>query len=92
MKGGEKGLIKDDRVEVVFNGGILREGKVEAFSEKGKEYLYSIIFDDGYKKELWIPEARVSKVVNPPVPTAEGQGRRRKTRSKRSKRRKTHRR
>ena len=94
MKGGEKGLVKGDRVEVVFPKGILKEGKVFQSTAKGtpeNTISYKLQWDDGTASE-WIDEINVSKIINPPVPAAEGQGRRRKTRRKRSKRRKTHRR
>jgi hypothetical protein len=94
MIGGEKGLVKGDRAEVTFPGGTLKTGKVFQSTARGtpeNTVSYKLQWDDGTASE-WIDEVRVSKIVDPPVPTAEGRGRRRKTRRKRSKRKKTHRR
>jgi len=98
MKGGEHNIAKGEEVKAKV-GLTYKLGTVKAKNDKVmpdgtfKTKQYLLRWEDGTTSD-WIPEANVFKYdsVIPPVPTAEGQGRRRKTRSKRSKRRKTHRR
>ena len=96
MKGGEKGLVQGDKVKVDYGTGPPVEATI--FQSQGnagddKDTLfYKVQWDDGKISE-WIAQYNVFKLsADPPVPTAEGRGRRRKTRRKRSKRKKTHRR
>jgi hypothetical protein len=95
MKGGEKGLVRGDKVKVDYGTGPPVEGKI--FQSQGNAddqtdtLYYKVQWDTGKISE-WIAQYNVFKLsADPPVP-AEGQGRKRKTRRKRSKRRKTHRR
>jgi len=95
MKGGEKGLVKGDKVKVDYGNGLAVEGTIVQSQGNAGDPTdtihYKVQWDSGKISE-WIAQYNVFKLsADPPEPPA-GQGRKRKTRRKRSKRRKTHRR